>query len=227
VLLNIEPDHLDRHGTFERYREAKLQAFARQGPDAVAVTEQDVPGEARRVGPADISGWEVRLRGAHNRANAAFAAAVCLARGVPEEAVRAGLRTFPGDEHRHEEDATHDGVLTVHDSKATNVASTLVALAAFDAPLHVILGGRGPGQDFAPLRAPMAGQRAYLVGEQGREIGAAIGGGEWCETLEQAVAAARAAAAPGDVVLLSPACKSFDAFEDFEARGRRFKELVA
>jgi UDP-N-acetylmuramoylalanine--D-glutamate ligase len=227
VLLNIEPDHLDRHGTFERYEQAKLQAFARQGPDDIAVTQREVPGRARRVAPADISGWEVRLRGAHNRANAAFAAAVCLARGIPEEAVRAGLRTFPGVEHRLEEVATHDGVLYVNDSKATNVTSTLVALAAFDAPLHVILGGRGPGQDFTPLREPMARHRAYLIGEQGREIGDALGAGEWCETLERAVAAARSAAQPGDVVLLSPASKSVYAFEDIDARGRRFKELVA
>ena len=227
VLLNVEADHLDRHGTFERYLQAKLNAFVRQGPDDLAVSDLDVPGQGRRIGPADITGWEVRLRGAHNRANAAFAAAVCLARGIPEDAVRAGLRTFAGVEHRLEEVATHDGVLFVNDSKATNVPSTLVALAAFEEPLHVILGGRGPGQDFSALRGPMAGRRAYLIGEQGREIGDAIGGGEWCETLEAAVAAARAAAAPGDAVLLSPACKSFDQFEDFEARGRRFKELVA
>jgi UDP-N-acetylmuramoylalanine--D-glutamate ligase len=226
VLLNVEPEHIDRHGTFERYREAKLQAFVRQGPEDVAVAEMDVPGAARRVAPVDVSGWELGLRGAHNLQNAAFAAAVCLARGIGEEAVREGLRSFAGVEHRLEEVATVDGVLYVNDSKATNVASTLMALAAFDAPLHVILGGRGPGQDLAPLGPALGDARAYLIGEQGREIGAAIGGGEWCETLERAVAAARAAARPGDVVLLSPACKSFDQFEDFEARGRRFKELV-
>jgi UDP-N-acetylmuramoylalanine--D-glutamate ligase len=227
VLLNVEADHLDRHGTFERYLQAKLLAFARQGPDDLAVADREVPGQGRRVGPADIDGWELRLRGAHNRDNAAFAAAVCLARGIGEEAVRAGLRTFAGVEHRLEEVATHDGVLFVNDSKATNVPSALVALAAFDEPLHVILGGRGEGQDFGALRAPMARHRAYLIGEQGRAIGEAIGGGEWCETLESAVSAARGAARPGEVVLLSPACKSFDQFEDFEARGRRFKELVA
>jgi UDP-N-acetylmuramoylalanine--D-glutamate ligase len=228
VLLNIEPDHLDRHGTFERYRDAKLRVFANQRPEHLAVAAEDVPGRARRVGPVDVSGWELGLRGAHNAANAGFAAAVCLERGIPEEAVRAGLRTFRGVEHRLEEAAERDGVLYVNDSKATNVASTLVALAAFKAPVHLILGGQGKGQDFGPLRAAVAGAAGvYLIGEDGRAIGAAIGGGTWCDTLEAAVEAARAAARPGDVVLLSPACASFDQFADYEARGRRFKELVA
>jgi UDP-N-acetylmuramoylalanine--D-glutamate ligase len=230
VLLNIEPDHLDRHGTFERYREAKRQAFVRQGPDDVAVAHEEVPGEARSVEPRDITGWELRLRGEHNRRNAAFAAEVCLQRGMAEEAVREGLRTFPGVEHRLEEVAEHDGVLYVNDSKATNVASTKTALASFDdRPIHLIAGGRGPGQDFTEL-APSAHLHCagvYLIGEQGRELGEALGMGVWCETLERAVEQARRAARPGDVVLLSPACKSFDQFEDFEARGRRFKELVA
>jgi UDP-N-acetylmuramoylalanine--D-glutamate ligase len=226
VLLNVEPDHLDRHGTFERYRAAKLEAFARQRPEDLAVTDLEVPGRARRVGPADLSGWEIGLRGAHNHANAAFAAAVCLERGVPEEAVRAGLRTFRGVEHRLEEVATRDGVLYVNDSKATNVASTIVGLAAFGTRVHLILGGRGKSQDFAPLRAPVAGAAVYLIGEDGRAIGEAVGAGTWCGDLETAVAAAREAARPGEVVLLSPACASFDQFADYEERGRRFKELV-
>lgn len=227
VLLNLEPDHLDRHGTLERYREAKLQAFARQGPEDLAVAEVEVPGGARRIGPADIEDWELGMRGAHNRANASFAAAVCLARGVPEAAVRAGMRTFRGVEHRLEEVATRDGVLFVNDSKATNVASTLVALAAFTAPVHLILGGQGKHQDFAPLRTATRRARVYLIGEDGPAIGVTLGGGTWCRDLETAVAAARDAAAPGDVVLLSPACASFDQHSDYEARGRHFKELVA
>ena len=230
VLLNLETDHLDRHGTFERYREAKLQAFARQGPDDVAVTQTDVPGAARRVAPRDISGWELALRGEHNRRNAAFAAEVCLQRGIDEAAVREGLRTFPGVEHRLEEVAEHDGVLYVNDSKATNVASTKTALASFDdRPVHLIAGGRGPGQDFGELAGPahLHCAAVYLIGEEGQAIGEALGMGTWCETLERAVEQARRAARPGDVVLLSPACKSFDQFADFEARGRRFKELVA
>jgi UDP-N-acetylmuramoylalanine--D-glutamate ligase len=252
VLLNLAPDHLDRHGTFDAYVAAKLQVFARQGNDDVAVAPlglgvEDLGGCARRVlfgaGPgaelAERAGWlwwdetpllaveEIGLRGAHNRANAMAAAAVCLARGFELDAVRAGLRTFAGVEHRLEEVATRDGVLYVNDSKATNVASTLVALAAYEAPVHLILGGRGKGEDFGPLREPVRERCAgvYLIGEEAERIGAVVGG-ERSGTLERAVAAARAAARPGEVVLLSPACTSFDQFADFEARGRAFKELV-
>jgi UDP-N-acetylmuramoylalanine--D-glutamate ligase len=152
---------------------------------------------------------------------------VCLERGLPEDAVREGLRTFRGVEHRLEEVATVDGVLYVNDSKATNVASTLVALAAFAAPVHLIAGGQGKGQDFAALRGSADPGRTWLIGEDGQALGEAIGGGTWCEDLERAVAEASEAAAPGEVVLLSPACASFDQFADFEARGRAFKELVA
>jgi UDP-N-acetylmuramoylalanine--D-glutamate ligase len=233
VLLNLEPDHLDRHGTFDAYRDAKLEVFARQGPQDVAVAPRGmrVPGAARRVEPLEIREgalWhegerlEVRLRGPHNLANAAAAAAVALARGVDPGA---GLRSFAGVEHRLEEVATIDGVLYVNDSKATNVASTLVALASFTAPVHLILGGRGKGQDFAPLRAAAAGAHVLLIGEDAERIHATLGG-DLCGDLETAIDRAAAAARPGEVVLLSPACASFDQFEDFEARGRAFKELV-
>ncbi len=224
VLLNVRPDHLDWHGDFGAYRAAKLRAFARQGLDDVAVAEVEVPGEGRRVPPADIDGWEVALRGEHNRVNASFAAAACLARGIPEEAVRAGLRSFRGVAHRLEEVGVRDGVLYVDDSKATNVDSTLTALAAFaGSRVHLILGGEAKDSDNAPMRAAAAHcAGVYLIGRDGR----ALAEGEWCETLDRAVAAARAAARPGDVVLLSPACASFDQFADFEARGRAFKELV-
>jgi UDP-N-acetylmuramoylalanine--D-glutamate ligase len=252
VLLNLTPDHLDRHGTLEAYRAAKLRVFAHQGNHDVAVAPlglgvEDLGGCARRVcfgaGPeaelADRAGhlwWgdeplipddQIALRGLHNRANAMAAAAVCLARGLPAEAVRAALRTFAGVEHRLEDVATVGGVLYVNDSKATNVDSTLVALAAFEAPVHLILGGQGKGQDFTVLRAPVAERCAavYLIGEDAAVIGAAVGG-EPCATLARAVEAAAAAARPGEVVLLSPACASFDQFADFEARGRAFKELV-
>jgi UDP-N-acetylmuramoylalanine--D-glutamate ligase len=252
VLLNVAPDHLDRHGTFEAYRAAKLRVFANQGNDDVAVAPlglgvEDLGGCARRVcfgdGPqaelSDRAGhvwWgdepllaveEIGLRGLHNRRNAMAAAAVCLARGVPADAVRAGLRTFPGVEHRLEDVATIAGVLYVNDSKATNVDSTLVALESFDAPVHLILGGQGKGQDFEPLRAPVAERCAgvYVIGEDAEAIRAAVGGRR-CETLARAVEAAGAAARAGEVVLLSPACASFDQFEDYEARGRAFKELV-
>jgi UDP-N-acetylmuramoylalanine--D-glutamate ligase len=251
VLLNLDPDHLDRHGTFAEYEAAKLRIFVNQGNDDIAVAPfglgvEDLGGCARQVpfGPGGelddrarylwwdeqplIAHGEIRLRGAHNRANAAAAAAVCLARGVDPGAVVAGLRTFAGVEHRLEDVATHDGVLFVNDSKATNVGATLVALAALEPqPVHLILGGQGKGQDFTALGdAARACAGVYLIGEDGPAIGAQIGLGEPCVTLAAAVAAARAAARPGDVVLLSPACASFDQFADFEARGRAFKEIV-
>ena len=247
VLLNVQSDHLDRHGTLEDYLSAKLRIFARQGNDDVAVAPyglpvEDLGGCARRVpfGPGgeldDRAGhlwWdgeplvaheEIRLRGAHNRANAAAAAAIALARGIDRDAVRAGLRAFAGVEHRLEEVARVDDVLFVNDSKATNVASTQVALASFaGARVHLILGGQGKGQDFAPLRG--RANAIYLIGEDAGRIGREAGG-QPCGTLAVAVARARGAASPGDVILLSPACASFDQFTDFEARGRAFCELV-
>ena len=248
VLLNVEADHLDRHGTLEDYLAAKLQIFARQGNHDVAVAPagiaiEDLGGCARRVpfGPGgeldDRAGhlwWdgsvliahdEIRLRGAHNRANAAAAAAVALARGVDRDAVREALRTFAGVEHRLEEVGRVDGVLYVNDSKATNVASTLVALAAFaGSPVHLILGGLGKEQDFTPLRGAAA--HTYLIGADAPRLHDEAGG-ELCGDLATAVARARAAARAGDVILLSPACASFDQFADFEARGRAFRTLVA
>ncbi|HWC28289.1 MAG TPA: UDP-N-acetylmuramoyl-L-alanine--D-glutamate ligase, partial [Solirubrobacteraceae bacterium] len=215
VLLNVEPDHLDRHGTFDDYLAAKLQAFARQRDADVAVFPaglgvEDLGGCARRVpfGPGgeldDRAGhlwWddeplvaheEIRLRGAHNRANAAAAAAVALARGIDRDAVRAGLRTFAGVEHRLEEVARVGGVLYVNDSKATNVASTLVALASFEGlPVHLILGGQGKGQDFSALRG--RAHRTYVIGEDAERLGREVGG-EQCGDLPTAVARARAAA---------------------------------
>ena len=248
VLLNLETDHLDRHGTLGDYVAAKLQAFARQDAGDVAVAPAglgvgELGGGARRVwfgagGDLDDRGgrlwWggepliahdEIRLRGAHNRANAAAAAAIALARGVDREAVRAGLRTFAGVEHRLEEVGRIDGVLYVNDSKATNVASTLVALSSFEgARVHLILGGQAKGQDFSALRG--RAHATYLIGEDAERIGREAGG-EQCGDLEAAVRRAHAAAVAGDVVLLSPACASFDQFADFEARGRAFRDLVA
>jgi UDP-N-acetylmuramoylalanine--D-glutamate ligase len=266
LLLNFTPDHLDRHGTLEDYLAAKLQVFARQSNDDLAVLPIDPPiegvgGEARRIyfgeGPAaalssrDGQLWwreperepereplllatgELSLRGKHNLQNAMAAAAVCLARGVDPEAVRAGLRTFPGVPHRLEEVARRGGVIYVNDSKATNLASTLVALSAFaGSRVHLILGGQGKGQDFTPLRdAVEQGCRAvYLVGEDAPLIAAALEGVAIpvrpCGELGQALSIAQAYALPGDIVLLSPGCASFDQFADFEARGERFRELV-
>jgi UDP-N-acetylmuramoylalanine--D-glutamate ligase len=257
VLLNLFPDHLDRHPSYEDYVAAKLRVFARQGNDDIAVAPRDLAvadlgGCARRItfgtGPgAELAGragylwWdeepllpvaEIGLPGAHNRENAMAAAAVCLARGVAPDAVRAGLRTFAGVAHRLETVARHDGVAFVNDSKATNVASTLVALAAYGGGVHLIAGGRGKAQDFSPL-APLVAERCravYLIGEAAGEIEAALAGTgvpmAGCGDLPRAVAAAREAARPGDTILLSPACASYDQYPDFEARGDHFRALV-
>ncbi len=260
VLLNIAPDHLDRHGTLEDYTRAKLRVFARQRSRDVAVLPAgfdvgSVPGDAARVRfggreDADLAladGWlrwrgerllraeQVRIPGAHNLSNAMAAAAACLVRGLDFDAVRAGLRTFPGVAHRLELVAKRDGVRYINDSKATNVASTLVALEAFAGPepsIHLILGGQGKGQDFAPLRAAVARscRAVYLIGEDAGRIAATLGGLELpleeCGTLERALAAASRSARGEEVVLFSPACASFDQFADFEARGRDFARLV-
>jgi UDP-N-acetylmuramoylalanine--D-glutamate ligase len=224
VLLNVTPDHLDRHGTFEDYRTAKLRLFAQQGAEQAAVVPPGfgaIPGSARRV---EFFPAASALRGEHNALNAGAAATAAQVHGLPDAAIAEGLATFRGVEHRLEEVATTDGVTYVNDSKATNVASTLTALRAFaDRRVHVILGGVGKGQDFTPLREARF-HRAYLIGEAARDM---AGLGEDVGTLEAALRAARDAAQPGDVVLLSPACASFDQFEDYEARGRTFKALVA
>jgi UDP-N-acetylmuramoylalanine--D-glutamate ligase len=157
---------------------------------------------------------------------------VCLARGVDAGAVVQGLRSFKGVPHRLERIAVIDGVTWINDSKATNVESTLVALRAVAAPGRVwlIAGGRGKAQDFTPL-APLVAEKCaavYLIGEAAEEIGRALTGVPLHPVgdLEHAVAAARAAAGSGDVVLLSPACASFDQYRDFEARGEHFRALV-
>jgi UDP-N-acetylmuramoylalanine--D-glutamate ligase len=261
VLLNLTPDHLNRHGTIEAYLAAKLQMFARQSSEDVAVLPlgfepERLGGAARRVnfgeGPgAQLSErdgvlcWErrpllrageLRLRGRHNLENAMAAAAVCLARGLDPEMVRAGLRGFAGVPHRLEQVATRDGVLFVNDSKATNVASTLVALEAMAGeglPVHLILGGQGKGQDFTALRGPVQGscRAVYLIGEDAPVIAGVLEGANVpvreCGELARAVAEAAGTAAMGEAVLLSPGCASFDQFADFEARGEHFRELVA
>ncbi len=176
---------------------------------------------------------ELSLRGAHNVQNAMAAAAVCLARGLDRNVVRAGLRSFAGVPHRLQEVARRGGVLYVNDSKATNVASTRVALQAFpEGGVHLILGGQGKHQDFAPLRDVVAAscRAVYLIGEDAPRIAVALKGVELplreCGDLEGAVVAASTAASTGETVLLSPACASFDQFADFEARGERFANLA-
>ncbi len=258
VLLNLAPDHLDRHGTYGEYVAAKLRIFANQGNYDVAVSPAELPGVedlggcARRVtfgsGPGpDMSEragylwWgetallgveELALPGAHNVENALATAAACLARGVDPDAVTAGLRTFAGVRHRLEPVAVRDGVTWVNDSKATNVASTIVGLRAFPGGIHLIAGGRGKQQDFSPLAPEVAARcrAVYLIGEAAGELAIALEGTgvplRAAGDLEHAVALARAAAVPGEVVLLSPACASFDQYADFEARGDHFRALA-
>jgi len=258
VLLNIEPDHLDRHGDFESYRRAKLELFAFQDQDDFAVGPEAMleltGGGAQRVsvsadaqhgaelelrdglicwqGTALLAASEVRLRGAHNLENALCAAAAALSLGIDGEAVTAALKSFAGVEHRLEELGSSEGVLWVNDSKATNVASAVVALAAFQQPLLLIAGGEAKGQRFGALGEAAAAsvRSAFLIGEDADLIAESFDGlveYSRCESLEVAIAAAAAAAAEGEVVLLSPACASFDQFPGgYQQRGDEFRRIV-
>ena len=237
ILLNVEPDHLDRHGTFEAYRAAKLRIFENQVGDDVAIVPRGlgpVPGAARRIefDGGDALPAEPLIPGAHNRENAAAAVAAARATGIPEEAIAEALRTFPGVEHRIEEIATIAGVRYVNDSKATNVAAALRALASFPGVRKlVILGGRGKAEPYAPLaEAFELGDRAYLIGEATEAMAVALEAAnvefERSGDLATAVAAAAVEARDGDVVLLSPACASFDQFTSYEQRGEEFGKLV-
>jgi UDP-N-acetylmuramoylalanine--D-glutamate ligase len=251
LLLNLEEDHLDRHGTFEAYRNAKLRVFANQRPDDAAVLPVgfDLEPVARRVtfgagGDLDlrddvltwrgehlIDASDIRLRGAHNLENAMGASAAALARGWPADAVRGALRTFAGVPHRLEEVAERDGVLYVNDSKATNVASARVGISAFPGGVHVILGGSIKGGGFEGLRDVLAerASAAYLIGDSTDRLEQDLEGSVRLTRfgdLEHAVAAARAAARPGDVVLRSPATASYDQYSNYEERGEHFRELA-
>jgi UDP-N-acetylmuramoylalanine--D-glutamate ligase len=178
---------------------------------------------------------ELQLLGAHNVENAMAAAAAALASGVPRDAVAEGLRTFAGVRHRLERVRELNGVLYVNDSKATNVASALAGIRAFEGGVRLIAGGRAKGESFAPLAEAVRERcvACHLIGEAAESLASELApaaevGVEITDsgTLESAVDAASAEARPGEVVLLSPACASFDAFRDFEERGERFRELV-
>jgi UDP-N-acetylmuramoylalanine--D-glutamate ligase len=239
LLLNLSEDHLDRHGSFEAYRHAKLRVFANQRPDQVAVAPPglELPGEARRVTFGDPAGLplpaaEIRLRGPHNLENAMGASAAALASGVPAEAVAGALRSFAGVPHRLEEVGVVDGILYVNDSKATNVSAAARGIESFEGGVHAILGGSLKGGGFEGLREPVAERcrACYLIGAAAGRLAADLepAGVELrrCGDLETAVREASAAARPGEVVLLSPACASYDQFRDYEERGDRFRSLV-
>jgi UDP-N-acetylmuramoylalanine--D-glutamate ligase len=267
VLLNLTPDHLDRHGDLDTYRDAKLRIFANQGNDDVCVYNGsdpaldgiDLGGCARRIafcmdrGDSDdcqavvdaktIDLWgeplierdELGLPGAHNAANAAAAAATAAAMGIERDAIADALRSFPGVAHRLERVGEIDGVIYVNDSKATNAAAASAAIRSFDGGVRVILGGSLKGGDFADLVAPVSERcvACYLIGEAAdrldEELAPAWEAGvahRRCDGLAEAVATAAVDATAGEVVLLAPACASFDAYRDYEERGEHFRALV-
>src|ERR1700756_1251038 len=267
VILNITPDHLDRHGTFENYALAKERIFAAQTPqDYVVLNAENVraaAAAARSKAPVYwfslerevpqgawvdegfvvfrqskdaatekiISLHSISLRGEHNVEN--VLAAVCASRlaGAPTDAVRRAIEKFKAVEHRLEYVATLNGVDYYNDSKATNVDATAKAIAAFSTGIHLILGGKDKNSDYTQL-CQLLRERVravYTIGSAAAKIESQLRGVvsiHSCETLDRAVSAAASAAHPGEVVLLAPACSSFDQFESYEHRGRVFKELV-
>ena len=288
VLLNVSPDHLDRHASFEAYRQAKARIFENQNEDDAAVLNADDAG-ARQCLPARpqlywfsrtqqvfcgvslrheqvvfrhskdkqetvlLQRSDIHLRGEHNVENVLAAASAAFLAGVDPAAITAAVRSFPGVEHRLEFVAEIAGVSFFNDSKATNVDAARKALAAFPGGLLVILGGKDKGSDFAPLAEPLQ-QRAkevLLIGAAAEKIATQLNA-QWSDTertdtgaapspapdglqrvrierpgtLDRAIALAFAHARPGDTVLLAPACASFDQFENYEHRGRVFKETV-
>ena len=267
VILNITPDHLDRHGTFENYALAKERIFAAQDGNDSVVLNADNARAAQAAGrssakvysfsvehPVERGAWleqgyvvyradgdapveavmplsGIPLKGTHNVEN--VLAAVCAARlaGAPVDAIRKAIEDFRAVEHRLEYVATINGVEYYNDSKATNVDATAKAVAAFNSGIHLILGGKDKGSDYT-LLAPLLRERVravYTIGSASAKIESQLRGVvsiRTCETLDVAVDAAANAARPGEVVVLAPACSSFDQFENYEHRGRVFKELV-
>jgi UDP-N-acetylmuramoylalanine--D-glutamate ligase len=234
ILLNVDADHLDWHGTIASYREAKHKIFQNQEPDDIAVVPPgyDRPVRGRRTEYRPANRHEVRLPGRHNLWNAGAARAAARERGIDEDAIASALAAFGGVPHRLEEVAVIGGVTYVNDSKATNIGSTLVALEAVGHRTRVILGGDdSKGEDFGLLRDDLIARcrAAYLIGEAAERLHEELSGAiplVDCGTLEVAVERASADAQDGETVLLSPACASYDQFRDFEERGERFRELV-
>ncbi len=267
VVLNVTPDHLDRHGSFEKYAAAKRRLFDTQGPGDFAVLNADDPtcagyarhtmanviwfslekavdsgawlenGEIRYDGRFVLHAEDIPLRGRHNIQNVMGAAIAARLAGATLEQIVAAVRTFPGVEHRLEFVRQLDGVSYYNDSKATNVDATLKAIDAFPGGLWIILGGKDKNSDYTALRQPLRDKaRAVLLIGAAAPIVEAHLRSEPCPngalriensgTLGDAIRAAQREARPGDTVLLAPACASFDQFENYEHRGRVFKEIV-
>jgi UDP-N-acetylmuramoylalanine--D-glutamate ligase len=247
VLLNITPDHLDRYDGFEGYAASKARLFAMQSKGHAAVIGiGDAPSAAiardlsinrrsedlTKIAPGfcmDQSRWPA-LQGPHNAQNALAAIAACKALGIDTGSIDRGIETFPGLAHRMERIATRNGVLFVNDSKATNPTSVAPALQAFDR-IHWILGGQAKTDDLDACRPGFGNVvQAYTIGDAAEMFATLLAPDMPVEndgTLEAAVNAAAANARPGETVLLSPACASFDQFANFEARGDAFRAAVA
>jgi UDP-N-acetylmuramoylalanine--D-glutamate ligase len=259
ALLNARPDHLNWHSSFEEYARDKLRIFEGQGPDDLALVNAEDPlglevadslaAEALVVGEGDTavrdgrlllrgrevaSEGELRFAGTHNLTNALFAAAVSERLGASMEDIRAGILGYRLKPHRMEVVAERAGVLFVDDSKATNPAAVAAALASFEEPVALILGGSEKETDFSEILPYLDRCRAIVCqGESGPvifEYLRAAGWGDACRLvadLREAVAEAASLARKGDVVLLSPGCASFDQFAGYAERGEEFARLVA
>jgi len=250
VITNIQPNHLDRHGTMEAYTEAKLNIVRFQSPDGrvfIHEGEDGLAGEVARVGAGPRTcryrfdpsfRASLRVPGRHNEDNAAAAVAVARALGLKDDSIGRGLSAFTGLPHRLEFVAEHDGVRYFNDSKSTGPESTLVALAAFREPTIVLVGGRSKGASFENLGRQLAkqakavicyGSAAEVLFDEVARHTDRISAGPQVELagdFDEAVRRARRLAAPGDVVVLSPACTSYDTFANYEERGERFCTLV-
>ena len=264
VVLNVTPDHLDRHRTLDAYVDAKARIFENQQGSDFAVLNADDPtclemaartraqvfwfsrqkevqqGAWVREGNIvfrDGSGQreimqvsEIPLKGAHNLENVLAAVCAGALMGCAADKIRQAVRDFKAVEHRLEYVATIRGVDYYNDSKATNVDATIKALESFPANIHLILGGKDKGSDYTLLNDLLRQRvkRVYTIGAAAAKIESQIKNVEvvHAETLENAIRKASSAAQPGDVVLLAPACASFDQFKSYEHRGRVFKETL-